>query len=64
MIRSHSKLQTRLLNKATGQLVTDYNKMGARISEVPALLDPDLTIDKAKQIHRNLINSTRVVISV
>lgn len=53
MIRAASAPQTHYLNPKTGQISSDYNRMGPRVTEVPPLLDPDLSLDEAKAKHRS-----------
>lgn len=53
MIRAANAPQTQYFNSRTGQISSDYNRMGPRVTEVPPLLDPDLSFNEAKAKHRS-----------
>jgi len=51
MIKSSAVSQMKFTDPS-GLLTKDYNKLGPKVEEIPALLDPDLSIDEAKRRHQ------------
>lgn len=52
MLKSAVMAQTQLVDKTTGLITKEYNSLGAKVEETPALLDPDLSLDEAKKRHQ------------
>ena len=58
MHQATREFELRLVDPETGALTRDYNSLGKKVEKVPALLDPDLSFEEAKQQHHEYIQSS------
>ena len=46
-----------LIEPQTGMVSREYNKLGPKVTQCPFLLDPALSLEKAKQLHQDYIDN-------
>lgn len=58
LIKGSANKMTEFYEPDSTILRKDYDNLGAKVTQTPALLDPSIPFDEAKQIHADYINGT------
>ena len=51
MVQLQQGHKMQLIEPQTGMVSREYNKLGPKVTQCPFLLDPALSLEKAKQLH-------------